>query len=138
MAKGIYDLFTIEDLNYGFDRFWLRRKLRNHRVRFRFFPGPWMRSFKKQLAKPRLESHTGPRMEFFRILFEQVLKIPSHFWINRQRAYDEYLARVEYQKTIEEGLEWSKTFPYAKMASLGWVEPTTKKEAKVINLFEYF
>lgn len=72
------------------------------------------------------------------ILFEQVLKIPSHFWINRQRAYDEYLARVEYQKTIEEGVEWSKNFPYAKMASLGWVKPTTRKEEKVINLFEYF
>nr|YP_010564939.1 hypothetical chloroplast protein RF1 [Chlamydomonas chlamydogama]UZA61938.1 hypothetical chloroplast protein RF1 [Chlamydomonas chlamydogama] len=70
--QGIYDLFTIEDLNYGFDRFWLRRKMRNHRVRFRFFPGPWMRSFKKQLAKPRLESYAGPRQEFFRILFEQV------------------------------------------------------------------
>ena len=25
------------------------------------------------------------------ILFEQVLKIPAHFWINRQRIYDEYL-----------------------------------------------
>ena len=70
--QGIYDLFTIEDLNYGFDRFWLRRKMRNHRVRSRFFPGGWMRSFKKQLAKPRLESYTGPRQEFFRILFEQV------------------------------------------------------------------
>lgn len=69
--QGVYDLFTIEDLNYGFDRFWLRRKIRNHRVRFRFFPGPWMRSFKKQLAKPRLESFMGPRVEFFRILFEQ-------------------------------------------------------------------
>lgn len=72
------------------------------------------------------------------ILFEQVLKIPSHFWVNRQRTYDEYLARIEYQKTIEESIEWSKTFPYAKMASLGWVEPTAKKEVKVINLFEYF
>ena len=72
------------------------------------------------------------------ILFEQVLKIPAHFWINRQRAYEEYLARVEYQKTIEEGVEWSKTFPYAKMASLGWVTPTIKKEEKVINLFDYF
>jgi hypothetical protein len=71
LDDGIYDLFTIEDLNYGFDR-WLRRKMRNHRVRFRFFPGPWMRSFKKQLAKPRLESYAGPRQEFFRILFEQV------------------------------------------------------------------
>jgi len=82
--QGIYDLFTIEDLNYGFDRFWLRRKLRNHRVRFRFFPGPWMRSFKKQLAKPRLESHTGPRMEFFRILFEQVYH-PSFHALNSSR-----------------------------------------------------
>lgn len=72
------------------------------------------------------------------ILFEQVLKIPAHFWINRQRTYDEYLARVAYQKTIDEGIEWSKIFPYAKMASLGWVKPTTKKEVKVTNLFEYF
>lgn len=72
------------------------------------------------------------------ILFEQVLKIPSHFWTNRQRAYDDYLARIEYQKTIEEGVEWSKTFPYSKMAALGWVATTLKKEEKVINLFEYF
>ncbi|TRX36642.1 ImmA/IrrE family metallo-endopeptidase [Flavobacterium restrictum] len=72
------------------------------------------------------------------ILFEQVLKIPSHFWVNRQTTYDEYLARVEYQKTIEEGIEWSKIFPFAKMASLGWVAPTTKKEEKVTYLFEYF
>nr|UZA61407.1 Ycf1 [Chlorogonium euchlorum] len=82
--QGIYDLFTIEDLNYGFDRFWLRRKLRNHRVRFRFFPGPWMRTFKKQLAKPRLESYTGPRSEFFRILFEQVYHPSFHAYESSQ------------------------------------------------------
>jgi hypothetical protein len=76
--QGIYDLFTIEDLNYGFDRFWLRRKIRNHRVRFRFFPGPWMRNFKKQLARPRLESFLGPRVEFFRILFEQAYHPEFH------------------------------------------------------------
>ena len=76
--QGVYDLFTIEDLNYGFDRFWLRRKIRNHRVRFRFFPGPWMRSFKKQLTRPRLESFMGPRIEFFRILFEQAYHPEFH------------------------------------------------------------
>jgi hypothetical protein len=76
--QGIYDLFTVEDLNYGFDRFWLRRKMRNHRVRFRFFPGPWMRSFKKQLSRPRLESFLGPRVEFFRILFEQAYHPEFH------------------------------------------------------------
>jgi hypothetical protein len=84
--QGIYDLFTIEDLNYGFDRFWLRRKMRNHRVRFRFFPGPWMRSFKKQLAKPRLESYAGPRQEFFRILFEQVYHPSFHEYTTQNVA----------------------------------------------------
>lgn len=82
--QGVYDLFTIEDLNYGFDRFWLRRKIRNHRVRFRFFPGPWMRSFKKQLAKPRLESFMGPRVEFFRILFEQAYHPEFHEFKDRK------------------------------------------------------
>lgn len=85
---GIYDLFTIEDLNYGFDRFWLRRKMRNHRVRFRFFPGPWMRSFKKQLAKPRLESYAGPRQEFFRILFEQVYHPSFHEYETNKSSKD--------------------------------------------------
>lgn len=103
---GGYDFLTIEDLNYGFDRFWLRRKMRNHQIRFRLFPGPWMRSLKKQLNNsasnvttlPRSqtevygsqektgnlnryapltggerpqETASGPRVEFFRILFEQ-------------------------------------------------------------------
>jgi hypothetical protein len=76
--QGVYDFLTIEDLNYGFDRFWLRRKMRNHQIRFRLFPGPWMRSLKKQLNNPNSQSSdnstkaaTGPRVEFFRILFEQ-------------------------------------------------------------------
>ncbi len=76
--QGVYDFLTMEDLNYGFDRFWLRRKMRNHQIRFRLFPGPWMRSLKKQLNNPgnqTLETSnkaaTGPRVEFFRILFEQ-------------------------------------------------------------------
>jgi hypothetical protein len=66
--QGTYDILTIEDLNYGFERFWLRRKLRNHQIRLRLLPGPWMRTLKKQLNKP---GFSGPRVEFFRILFEQ-------------------------------------------------------------------
>lgn len=93
--QGIYDLFTIEDLNYGFDRFWLRRKMRNHRVRFRFFPGPWMRSFKKQLARPRLESFMGPRVEFFRILFEQVYHPEFHEFKEKQKKVSKNLSSEE-------------------------------------------
>lgn len=97
--QGVYDLFTIEDLNYGFDRFWLRRKMRNHRVRFRFFPGPWMRSFKKQLAKPRLESYAGPRQEFFRILFEQVYHPSFHVYSSQSD-----LAKTSNNKAIKQKL----------------------------------
>lgn len=95
--QGTYDLFTIEDLNYGFDRFWLRRKIRNHRVRFRFFPGPWMRSFKKQLTRPRLESFMGPRIEFFRILFEQAYHPEFHEFKKKSTKNLEYSISNENQ-----------------------------------------
>ncbi len=72
------------------------------------------------------------------ILFEQVLKVPAHFWIESQKNYDEYKARLDYQENIEMAKEWVKTFPYAKMASLGWVPKTKKNEDKVINIFNYF
>nr|ALO21031.1 hypothetical chloroplast RF1 [Lobochlamys segnis] len=73
--QGVYDFLTVEDLNYGFDRFWLRRKMRNHRVGFRLFPGPWMRSTKKQLNQPRVSKL---RSEFFRMVFEQYFHPSFH------------------------------------------------------------
>ena len=76
--QGIYDLFTIEDLNYGFDRFWLRRKMKRSNKGFRLFPGAWMRSFKKQMSKAQLESLNAPRLDFFRLLFEQAYNKSFH------------------------------------------------------------
>ena len=76
--QGIYDLFTIEDLNYGFDRFWLRRKMKRSNKGFRLFPGDWMRSFKKQMSKSQLESLNAPRVDFFRLLFEQAYNPTFH------------------------------------------------------------
>ncbi|WP_373060451.1 ImmA/IrrE family metallo-endopeptidase [Zunongwangia sp. H14] len=81
------------------------------------------------------ESSITPEMA---ILFEQVLKIPAHFWLEAQRNYDEYLARINFQKNIDECKEWAKGFPYPKMASLGWVKKTRKIEEKVVELFNFF
>ncbi len=72
------------------------------------------------------------------VKFEDVLKIPASFWLKRQRRYDEYLARLEREKDIEEAKDWAKEFPYAKMANFGWVTATRKVEEKVMNLFEFF
>ena len=34
------------------------------------------------------------------VQFENVLKIPAHFWFKRQRNYDEYAARIKRNKSI--------------------------------------
>ena len=72
------------------------------------------------------------------VLFEQVLDIPARFWLEAQRNYSEYRARLDYQNLIEEGISWAKQFPYAQMARLGWVPKTHKSTEKVVHLFEFF
>ncbi|MCG8307575.1 MAG: ImmA/IrrE family metallo-endopeptidase [Cytophagales bacterium] len=72
------------------------------------------------------------------VLFEDVLKIPATFWLNRQKQYDEALARQKRCETIEQSVEWAKLFPYADMAKLGWVNATRKSVEKVEYLFKFF
>lgn len=72
------------------------------------------------------------------VKFEDVLKIPASFWLNRQRRYDEFLARIKRQEEIQKACEWAKKFPYSKMANLGWVLPTRNIEEKVVALFDFF
>ena len=72
------------------------------------------------------------------VLFEQVLKIPVHFWLEIQKNYDEYNARISYQANIQNAVDWATTFPYAKMANFGWVPKTRIAIEKVINLFHFF
>lgn len=72
------------------------------------------------------------------VKFEDVLKIPASFWLSRQRRFDEYAARVKRQLDIQDAFDWAKGFPYAKMASFGWVTPTKKIEEKVLALFDFF
>nr|AYQ94397.1 hypothetical chloroplast RF1 [Chloromonas rosae] len=84
--QSVYDLFTIEDLNYGFDKFWLRRKIKNHHSRFRMVIfQPWLLSLKKQLAKPRLITNEGVRIEFFRMLYEQFYHPNFHAYLSNSK-----------------------------------------------------
>lgn len=72
------------------------------------------------------------------ILFENVTKIPAHFWINKQARYNEYKARLQRKFAVEQAEEWTRSFPYAEMANLDWLPKTRNVEKKTINLFEYF
>ena len=128
--QGIYDLFTIEDLNYGFDRFWLRRKMKRSNKGFRLFPGAWMRSFKKQMSKSQLESLNAPRLDFFRLLFEQAYT--STFHERKVSQFSKNTAKLENNKLqIESKLALNNSD--IQTANLGFYLTTNSKTKNSMN-----
>ena len=51
------------------------------------------------------ESAVTPDMA---VLFENVLRIPAHFWLNKQRNFDEYTAREKRVSALTEAVGWAK------------------------------
>ncbi|KAB1065132.1 HigA family addiction module antitoxin [Salibacter halophilus] len=81
------------------------------------------------------ESSITPDMA---IQFENVTKIPAHFWMDHQKSYDEYKARVKHEEAIEAAVEWAKSFPVAAMARCGWITKRTTWKDKAAELLEFF
>ena len=72
------------------------------------------------------------------VQFEHVLKIPAHFWLNMQLAYDEFIARKERHKRLAESAAWAKRFPIAEMVKRGWLPAKTTIEEKTSDLLAFF
>ncbi len=72
------------------------------------------------------------------VAFESVTKIPANFWMNRQRNFDECVARSKRQAQMVSFADWAKKFPYAEMASRGWVEKKTVQEEKTAVILDFF
>lgn len=72
------------------------------------------------------------------VAFESVTKIPVHFWLNKQRGYDEYIARKRREEQLALDYEWARTFPLSKMMELGWIPSVTTAEDKVKVLLSFF
>lgn len=81
------------------------------------------------------ESSITPDMA---VQFENVLKIPAHFWLNRQQNYDIAVARLKLQESLETGTEWAKSFPYPDMVKHGWLPPTPNLLERTHELYNYF
>jgi addiction module HigA family antidote len=81
------------------------------------------------------ESSITPDMA---IQFENVLRIPAHFWINSQRSYDEYKAREKRQAILQEGISWMEEFPIADMIKKGWIGVLKSKEERTAALLAFF
>ncbi|MFZ4415004.1 MAG: HigA family addiction module antitoxin [Bacteroidales bacterium] len=72
------------------------------------------------------------------VQFENVTKIPAHFWMNYQRSYDEYMARVKRMQIIEKAVVWAKNFPLLEMIKFGWLEKLATKEEMAAQLLAFF
>ncbi len=72
------------------------------------------------------------------VIFEKVLDIPAKFWLDKQKNYNEYIARQKYKQSIEQAVNWAKNFPYNELAKLGYVKSTRKSNEKVEELFKFF
>ena len=59
------------------------------------------------------------------VLFDRVLGIPAHFWLNKQAHYDEWLVRQKLQTNTFDDQAWAGKFPYADMVKKGWVPPVS-------------
>ncbi len=72
------------------------------------------------------------------VQFENVLKIPAHFWLNRQHQYDEFVARQEREELLQESIAWAKLFPVAEMIKKQWLPQQSTIEKKTAELLSYF
>ena len=72
------------------------------------------------------------------VQFENITKIPAHFWMNHQRSYDEYIARMKHKEVIDASVEWARQFPLADMIKKGWIQSVSTIEEKTMQLLSFF
>ncbi|MBL7934890.1 MAG: ImmA/IrrE family metallo-endopeptidase [Bacteroidia bacterium] len=72
------------------------------------------------------------------VLFENVLHIPAHYWLNRQQRFDESIARSKSNMYVTEAVNWAKKFPIIEMIKNGWLPETMEIEEKADALLKFF
>jgi len=81
------------------------------------------------------ESSITPDMA---VQFENVLGIPATFWLNKQRAYDEYIAREKNKKIIKSAIPWACKFPLTDMIKKEWLPTAKSIEEKTYSILNFF
>lgn len=69
---------------------------------------------------------------------EMVLGPEAQFWCNLEILYRQEIMKVKEENALCEDLEIMKKIPYGEMAKRGWVEDTSKRTERVMNLRRYF
>jgi HTH-type transcriptional regulator / antitoxin HigA len=72
------------------------------------------------------------------IMLERVLGIPVNFWIKRESAYQETLARIEEKEALEKQIEWLDLFPLKAMHQRGIITSSQKSIEVVREVLLFF
>ena len=72
------------------------------------------------------------------LLLEMVTWIPAHFWLTKQRNYDEYLLRKEKMANAVKQQGWLSTLPLKEMIDKGWVEAREQVGEQVDTVLRFF
>ncbi len=72
------------------------------------------------------------------VQFENITRIPAHFWMNHQRGFDEFVARKKRQAVIRQATPWAKQFPVADMIIKGWLPQVTTINGKTMEMLSFF
>lgn len=72
------------------------------------------------------------------VKFENVTKIPAHFWTNHQRSYDEFIVRQKQSRIIKDAEEWTRNFPLSELMQKEWIAKVKTIQEKTMELLAFF
>jgi len=133
MTKEIQNQYTPQIVIHPGET--LAEKLEEMRMSIKEFSVRAGKPEKTVIAVINGESSITPDMA---VVFENVLNIPAHFWMNLQRSYDEFKAREKNNELIKESLSWMKKFPVKEMIKRGWLPDTKSPEDITKVLLGFF
>lgn len=72
------------------------------------------------------------------IMLERALGMPAEYWLNLESLYQEALARIDEEATLEQDLGWLKRIPVSAMVKLDWVEKYANPKAQLVAVLRFF
>ncbi len=69
---------------------------------------------------------------------ERVLGTPAGFWNNLERNYQETLARINEQKSLQRQINWLEKMPVNALVKMGWVKKHSGKVQQLQDLLNFF
>lgn len=72
------------------------------------------------------------------IKLERALGMPAEYWLNLESLYQEALARINEESSLERDLVWLKHIPIPAMVKLGWIEKLSDPKAQLVAVLRFF